>query len=558
MTGSILIGLLAAVLALGPQLVQKFVGPSVLPWLQSPSMLLGVAFVAVLLQRFVLNRKDGAATYDGFSDLMIHIHSPATPDSPLRWTVHGIVSFLFALCGGVVGPEGAATEISHAAAMSVRARSARWFEQRRRSDASMTVSAAVAAAFRAPFAAILIPLELGIGGRTLSAVLSGLAAFLATQFISRELGLDHFDVSGALEGFHFSGWASWTSPIVIGIGIGILSVGLIRLIRYSEESLEDLFQLKTWMRLLLAGVILALIASIYRVAHQPSWTMLEEVFWSKHGQAEVGLILLSSVISLVMVVAGFGTLGILWPLFAIGGILGFAFNQWVWNAMPGFSVVTGFAGAAAIWGAAIGAPISASVLVFEITQNQQLLMPCLIAGLLAKETRYFFKTPPLYQLELEARGLKLIDGRSAAVLETLSVREAMVCDHEMVHEHEPVAELHARLLKSPYAFLPVVNSQGVYLGLLTADTIQEAWEAQHPEKIVSKLVGAKDLLYRSGLKVPCIRASDRLTASAGLFQNFPCVPVVADDGRVAGLLFVHSVRLAYDREVARRSLSFGT
>jgi CBS domain-containing protein len=124
-----------------------------------------------------------------------------------------------------------------------------------------------------------------------------------------------------------------------------------------------------------------------------------------------------------------------------------------------------------------------------------------------------------------------------------------------VHEHEAIAEIHKRLEKSKYAFFPVVNAQGKYLGLLTADIIQEASETQKPDKFVSNIVVAKDLLYRSGLKVPAILAEDSLTATAGIFAHFPCVPAVSEEGRVEGLLFVHSVRLAYDREVARRSLS---
>jgi H+/Cl- antiporter ClcA/CBS domain-containing protein len=529
MAGSILIGLLAAVIALLPQIIEKlalksqvaFLGPSFLVWLGAPSMILAVTAVAILLQRFYLQQKDGSPTYDGLADLVIHVHSPEIRDTPARWTAHGLVSLLFALCGGVVGMEGAAAEIAHGSAMRVRARSARWFEQRRRADASMGIAAAIAAAFRAPFAAILLPLEMGIGGRTLSSVLSALAALVLSQFLSKELGLDRFDISGTLDGFHFSGWASWISPFAIGIVVAVVGSVLTLLVRYSEDSLQDL--------------------------------------WSKHSAHETLLIFLASSFSLIMVVAGFGTLGIFWPLFALGGILGYAFNQWGWNALPGFSVAVGFAGAAAMWGATLDAPISAVVLVFEVTQNQQLLLPCLVAAYTAREVRRFFKVPTLYQVQLEARGMKLLDGRSTAVLEKLSVRGAMVSDHEMVHEHEPVSELYQRVLKSPYAFLPVVNSQGVYLGLLTADIIQEAYESQYSGKeqadVLSKLIGAKDLLYRSGLKVPYILASDRLSASAGLFTDFPCVPVVADDKRVVGLLFVHTVRLAYDREVARRSLS---
>jgi CIC family chloride channel protein len=490
---------------------------------------------------------------------MIHIHSPATPDSAARWSVRGVISFLLSFFGGVAGSEGAAVEISHAFAMKVRARSARWFEQRRRTDASMTLAAAVAAAFRAPFAGVLLPIELGIGGRALSSVIAAISAFLFGSFLTRYFGLEHFDVTGALEGFRFSGWQSWASPVVLGLGIGVFGAGLIRFMRYGQDSLLDLFQTQAWMRILAAGVVIFLLSLIYRAGHAPSWQLLEDVLWSRKSFSELGILLCCKILMLTMLVAGFGTLGILWPLFAIGGFIGFGFDAFVWHALPGFSIVIGFAGAAALWGAVLGAPVTASVLVFELTQNMHLVLPCLIAGTIAKTVRTLLKTPPLFEIDLQARGLPLIGGRSAAILETLNVREAMVTDHELVHEHEPVSELYARLMRSPYAFLPVVNSQGVYMGLLTADMIQDAWKRQSSassDSPLSKLVGAKDLLYKTGMKIPSVRAGDRLSASNGVFKEMPCVPVVTEDQRVVGLLFVYNVRLAYDREVARRSLSF--
>jgi hypothetical protein len=89
--------------------------------------------------------------------------------------------------------------------------------------------------------------------------------------------------------------------------------------------------------------------------------------------------------------------------------------------------------------------------------------------------------------------------------------------------------------------------------------IQEAWRTQDPRTSnspLNNLLGAKDLLYRSGFKTKTLKANDRLSSTTGIFEEVPCVPVLTDDGRVQGLLFVHNVRLAYDREVGRRSLTF--
>jgi CBS domain-containing protein len=336
---------------------------------------------------------------------------------------------------------------------------------------------------------------------------------------------------------------------------------MIRFIRYSQDSLLDLFQTQTWMRTLAGGVLLFLVASVYRTGHMPSPQILEEILWSRWSMSQFGLLIATQVLSLALVLSGFGTIGLFWPLFMIGGLFGYGINHWVLGDISGFNAAAGLIGGAALWGAIFGAPVAGGVLAFEMSHNLQILLPALAAGFLAREIRYRSRVKPLIEKDLEARGLKLIEGRSASVLDSIHVREAMNTDHETVHEQEPVSELYHRLIKSRYPFFPVVTSQGAYRGLLTIDMVQEAWQSQEQEKgeassaVLGKLLEAKDLLYRSGFKTATVKVNDRLTATAGVFNNVPCVPVLGDDGRVLGLLFVYNVRLAYDREVARRSLS---
>src|SRR6185437_1928804 len=105
MLGEISVGLIAGLLVLAPQIIQYWVGSHFgAQWalvLRAQVLILGVSVIAVLLQRFLLDRREGSRNYDGLADLMIHIHSPATPDSASRWTVRGLISFLLNLCGGI-------------------------------------------------------------------------------------------------------------------------------------------------------------------------------------------------------------------------------------------------------------------------------------------------------------------------------------------------------------------------------------------------------------------------------------------------------------------------
>ena len=556
MISSILIGLVAAFVAAIPVGLHFYFKSAA--WF-SPIWILGVTGLALVWQRFLLDQKPGPRVYDGLADLFIHIHSSSSPDSAFRWMIRGCISFLLALTGTSVGLEGAAIEISHAFVMQTRARSARWFEQKRRTDAASALAAGIAAVFHAPFAAILLPMELGMGGRGISVVVASLSAFIFGRFFSGLTHLPLTDLPGAFYNFRDFEPRQVLCVAVIGLAGGLLGAFVVRFIRYFQESLLELFQTETWMRILGGGVLLFLVALVYRAGHQNAWEYFEQVLWGKRAATEFPILFVVQLMGLALVLSAFGTLGFFWPMLALGATFGSVINHYLFSDLASFGAVAAVVGGVALWASVLDLPIAATVLAFEITQNFHLLIPCFLVGLLAKWVRVKLKTRPLFEKDLEARGVSLIDGRSASLLNSVFVKDAMVIDHENVHEHEPISELYGRVRKSRYPFLPVVNAQGNFLGLLTIDMVQEAWQKDafdRKKSPLSQLLEAKDLIYRAGTKTPSVRANDKLSATRGLFENTPCVPVVGDDKRVLGLLFVYNVRLAYDREVAKRSLSF--
>jgi CIC family chloride channel protein len=539
------IGALSAFIALAPSLIRSRLA---LDW-NAPVFILGVAVLAMLVRRYILDRRV-ARGYDGVADLMIHVHSPTETDPPALWGFRGVLSFLLALFGNLVGSEGSAIELMHAFALRTRARSARWFEQRRRTDAAVTLAAGISAAFGAPFAAVLVPIELGLGGRAIAVVLASLIAFLVTRTLALWIPgsnafIDSMDkVAQISQGTQLETWKQWAAVLAITVAGGCLGVFVIRFIRYTRESLQDLFQTRAWMRTIVGGVLLFLVLLVYKGGDV---YVFDQLGLGRRSPSESGLVLCLLILQLSLVLSTFGSAGVFAPLIALGGFLGAIIDQTAFGSTTGFGTFAIFSGSAALWGAVLGAPLAGAILAFELTRNLNYLLPCLIAGFGARQIALRLGTPSLLALDLAGRGLELIEGRSSQILGELSVRDAMATDHEAVHEQEPISELHARLARARYPFFPVVNSQGGYVGLLTADMVQEAWRAQ------SKLLEAKDILYRQGFKTPVARSSDRLSSTAGYFDDLPCVPVLGEDKRVIGLLFVYSVRMVYDREAGRRS-----
>jgi H+/Cl- antiporter ClcA len=373
MLGPGLFGIFAAIIVAVPGVLRAlFPG---IEW-NSPYFILALTVIAIPLQRR-LGRSDRATAfpkgyYEGLSDLRIHIHLPSGPEtseSASRWMMRGAMSFLLALFGGVAGSEGAAVEFIHGITLRSRGRVVRWFEQRRRTDAGVTLAAAIAAVFGAPFAAMLVPMELGIGGRTLSVAFGAISAYLTSRYLTQfmawsMLPIGGLDLSVALQGFHLIHLTTWLAVGFIALVSGVLGALVIRFVRYGQESLVELFDAPAWLHVMIGGGLLALVFWIYQAGHAPSWMLLNMALSPQASASEVGLLFLVGLLSLTLVLSAFGTVGIFWPLFSLGSFGGLLVNSMVFGGVPGFTGVAALIGGAAFWGAVLGTPLAGAVLSF--------------------------------------------------------------------------------------------------------------------------------------------------------------------------------------------------
>lgn len=557
----ILMGLMAALLVMIPRgLWQQF--PEFSPgqsW-SSPIFIFVITVVVILLKEFSFGQtaiRHPLKGYTGLADFLVDVHAPPTQGFPEKWGLRAVISFLLSLFGGSAGVEGASLEATQFFASRTRLYSSRWFEQLRRTDGACAIAAGISAAFGAPFAAIILPMELRIGGRALSTVLSAIAAFIAIKYFEYIFPVQSFSLPGATS---FAGATGMnilpeiTQLAVIVLVGGVFGIFLIKAVGFARESMFQVFRKKVWLCLLVGGFCLYLVTTAFEAGHRPSVLLMNDFISRKPELLDSTLMLVSQLLTFILVVSVFATAGILWPLFAIGGFLGYIISLFT-IANKGVALVVG---GAALWGAVMGAPVAGAVLAFELTRDLTVLFPAFLAAFGAFWIRKYFKISSLVETDLETRGIVLDEGRVRGVLESLPIRLIMVKDFEAVYERETVAKLLEMISKARYPFFPVVNAQGGYVGLLTADMVEESVETgeTHSNSPLPDLLVAKDLLYRSDLNVPTLNSEDCLIATTGVFDRTPVVPVLDQNNQVVGLLFAYSVRTAYDQEIGRRALLF--
>lgn len=499
--------------------------------------------------------------FSGLSDFILTIHTPLGIYPPLTWAAKGITSLLLTCLGAPVGSEGAAAEFALAMNQKIGTFNSRWVEQKRRSDASVSLSAALAGALRAPFAGVFFPIELGIGGKILPTVLSATSSVIAFEAFERWIGpsrLAAFQTNPFHLPAHFQ---TWIFILCLAIPVGLAAVFFIKCTRLAKKTLKGINRSNSLLATLAGSVFLAYLLSLgSRLAETPN-SIFHETFQTSLGANQLAFFLVCQGIALATCLSLFGTTGVFSPLLGLGGALGIVFQHLGQQLGSPFfgdlaNPVIALACGSAFLGAVLGTPITASILIYEITHSLELIIPCLILSSLATSVRVWTGQRSLVEEDLVTQGLILREGKSLTILESILVRDAMESEFEVLFESDLLSEIAPKSSRYKFPFLPVVNAQGTYSGFLTLEILNREWTQEADREIsknISKLMEVKDLLYKYRLRCAPIGLDDPLSYAVGKFDEVPCVPVLDDANQVVGLLFNHGVRLAYDRELSKRS-----
>jgi CIC family chloride channel protein len=122
------------------------------------------------------------------------------------------------------------------------------------------------------------------------------------------------------------------------------------------------------------------------------------------------MLLLAKIVAKSLTVAIGGCGGVFGPLLFIGGMLGMAFGRAAAAVLPsvtGSAGGYGLVGMAAVLGAAAGAPMTAVVLVFELTGDSRIIPPLIVATAVASVVASSFTGLTVYTFGLRRRGIEI-------------------------------------------------------------------------------------------------------------------------------------------------------
>ncbi|CAN5840589.1 chloride channel protein [soil metagenome] len=441
--------------------------------------------------------------------------------------------------GGSAGREGPIVLVG----ASIGSKVARLFnlgEDQVRSLVAAGAGAGIGASFNAPIAGMLFALEVILSSfavRHMSAVVvaSVAAAITSRTLVGEELALNaaSYTFRYPRELILYAGLA-----LVIVVAAVIFLRLLDRLGRLANRSTR-----RPWLRPLGFGLIVASL-----VVAEPFFLGTDEARLVGTGQAVtnhlletaagadaittslaefwwvLALVALAKVVASAFTLTSGGSGGAFMPSLFIGAMLGTAFAKLVgplWTVSPistgSFAVV----GMAAMFAAMGRAPLTAVLLVFEITGTREygLILPLMLTAILATFLSELFHRESVYTMPLRWRGISQVRRGEVDVLDTISVGEVMSPARLVVTPSTSLADLKADFERHRAHGAPVIDESGSLVGIVT---VTDAVGASGDDARVAEV-----MTRRPTTVTPSARVSEAMARMSSM--GVGRLPVVADD-----------------------------
>ncbi|MFT4620374.1 MAG: CIC family chloride channel protein [Sulfitobacter sp.] len=341
--------------------------------------------------------------------------------------------------GGSTGREGPVVHL--AAVIST------WVSNRLQADGitgrdllGCAVAAAVSASFNAPIAGALFALEVVLRHFAVHAFAPIVIASVAGTIINRLAFGDITEFSLPIEGNALEFYVELPAFLLLGLVSGLVAVVLMHVVFWTDgfgTKVQARLKMPGYLRPALAGLLLGGLAIVYPHIIGVGYETTTRALSGSLLMHEAIVFAVLKVVAVSITVGGRMGGGIFSPSLMIGALVGLAFGLVATSVFPevsGSESLYALAGMGAVAAAVLGAPISTTLIVFELTGDWQTGLAVMVAVSLSTALASRFVDRSYFLSQLERRNVHLAAGPQAYLLATVRVGRIM---RPLGHAHAP-------------------------------------------------------------------------------------------------------------------------
>jgi len=403
----------------------------------------------------------------------------------LRTVIGKFVCCSASLASGIaLGREGPSVHVG-AGLASVIARNLGLSRDQVKSMVPIGCSAALAAAFNTPIAAVLFSLEEIMGDLHATvlgtAVLSSATSWMVLHLVLGDEPLFH------VAGYHLVNPWEFAVYAVLGVVGGLGSVVFVKLLLRLRLWFMSLPKATAWLQPVAGGLTVGIMGYFAPDVMGVGYSYVEKVL---NGDVILQMVVLLAVLKILatsMCYASGNAGGIFGPSLFIGATMGAAVGAVAHSLFPESTAGPGayaLVGMGTAFAGIVRTPLTSVIMIFEVTRDYSIIVPLMISNLIAYFISYKLQREPIYEalahqdhVHLPAAGGRSLPAKSQVAQFTRPIASPFTAGMT-------VADALERLKGYKHTAWPVVDEYGV-MGMSSAKDLQTAIDEGNGQKTLA-------------------------------------------------------------------------
>ena len=351
---------------------------------------------------------------------------------------------------------------------------------------------AVAAIFKAPIAGVMFVLEVLMLDLNMASLLPLLVTCLTSVCVS-------YALYGTSSMFEFNLDKEFSIDIIpgcilLGVLCGLISLYFTRAMNWFEGIFGKLA--KPWKKFLVGATVLGILIYFFPAMYGEGYDVISQLINNAHPDTimhntlfygsntlliYLGLVLLLKVFATTATNGAGGCGGVFAPSLFLGCIGGFIFAN-LWDQTLGLELGnSGFLsskncalyGMAGLMSGVMHAPLTGIFLIAELTGCYGLFVLLMIVSVVSYLTINTFEPHSIYAMRLARKGELITHDKDKAILTIINLESQIETDYKQFTPDMDLGKMVSVISKAHRNIFPVTDQNGVFLGVVTLDSIRK-------------------------------------------------------------------------------------
>jgi len=414
-------------------------------------------------------------------------------------------------------------------------------------------ASAISATFNAPFAGAMFALEVIMGKMTVVSMPPVIISSVIASVNSRHY-LDNFPEFQVPE-FYLIYPIEYIFYTILGILSSIVAIMFIT--SFIKVSIFfDRIKIPLWIKPAIGGLIVGMIGLYIPNVFGVGYGTINDSIWNKIDVTMLIIFVIAKMLATVFSLGSGASGGVFAPSLFMGATLGAAWGQIVGYLFPDLTIPTStysLIGMGAVVAAVTHAPISAILMIFELTNSFDIITPLMLTCIISLLLTNRIVKKSIYLAKLESGGITIEQNQEINLLRDIKVRSIVDNDPILIHASTPFPKVLSTLFfgKTPSAV--VVGDHNEYIGILCLSEIRKALPDSED---LSAIVIAHDIADTS---VPFVTSDDHLDFVMKIFGKIDSDEIAvcnnSENKAVTGIVTRKSIISSYNSRIFQEDLS---